>query len=74
MLVGVVGGANYDAEGGGVNFQCLPSDPDLINYNPAAVDVSWMRSVEYESQAYQIFDDAVDNKQAVCARCFTGMS
>ena len=72
IFTGVVGGPNYDITGGGVDFQCLPPNPELNNYNPSATDVSWIRSVEYESQNYGLFADDIDNKHAVCSRCFTG--
>ena len=70
-LLGVVAGAKYDSTGGGVNFQCFPPNPDLNAYNANARDVSWMRSVEYESQNYGLFDYQLDNKHARCARCYT---
>ena len=72
FFTGVVGGPNYDITGGGVDFQCLPPNPELNNYNPSATDVSWIRSVEYESQNYGLFADDIDNKHAVCSQCFTG--
>lgn len=65
-------GARFDVTGGGVNYQCLPPNPEFVSYNTNAVDVSWMRSVEYESQAYGLFSDGIDNQHAVCARCYTG--
>lgn len=67
----MVGGPKFDTPGGGVNLQCLPPNPELNVYKSSATAVSWMRSVEYESQDYSIFPDNIDNKHAVCSRCYT---
>lgn len=70
-MAGIVGGGRYDVRGGGVNFQCLPPDPELYPYHPHATATSNMTAVEYESQDYGVFADNVDNTHAVCARCYT---
>ncbi|XP_067950766.1 uncharacterized protein [Watersipora subatra] len=72
LYSGLVAGAKFDTTGGGVNFQCLPPNPELNDYNPRATAVSWIKSVEYESQAYGLFADNIDNTHAVCSRCYTG--
>lgn len=71
LLKGIAAGARFDVPGGGVNFQCLPPEPELYPYNLGTVSASNMTSVEYESQNYNIFDNHIDNKHAVCARCYT---
>ena len=55
-----------------MDFLCLPRDPQWLTYNTGSTPVaSWMRSVEYISKDYGIFSSTINQKRAVCARCFT---
>ena len=59
MVVGIVGGTNVGSTGGGVDFQCLPLDPEWLNFNKSATGISLIRGVGYITHQYNIFPDEV---------------
>ena len=59
MVVGIVGGTNVGSTGGGVDFQCLPLDPEWLNFNKSATGISLLRGVGYITHQYNIFPDEV---------------
>ena len=73
---GFAGGTRFDHPGGGVNYQCMPLDPQ---YSRTYVDNggtgtwygTWMKGVEYETDSYGIFPNSALNQNVPCARCYT---
>jgi len=61
--VGIAGGTGASSGSGGVNHQCLPLDPEFAKYKENALDVTYIKMVEYESQDYGIFNSNVDDNQ-----------
>ena len=50
-FVGFVGGTHYSTQGGGVNYQCLPLDPDYNLFTNASnrYAVAVISGAEYET-------------------------
>ena len=71
-IVGFVGGTSYSTQGGGVNYQCLPLDPEYNSFaNPSPFDVAIISGAEYESgDSGVIFPSMAQNKNVPCARCY----
>lgn len=65
-----MGGARFDDEGSGVDYQCLPLNPDWLDYNINITAQSLMRSIEYYTKDSGIFEDETGAKRAVCAHCY----
>jgi len=59
--------------GGGVNYQCLPHDPQYNRvYTGDNFPGSSMAGAEYQSQThYGIFPSTAYNQNVPCARCYT---
>ena len=74
-FVGFVGGTHYSTQGGGVNYQCLPNDPDYNLFanasSPIPFNVAIISGAEYESGDNDgIFPSVAQNKNVPCARCY----
>ena len=69
-LLGIIGSASSGATGGGVEFLCLPKNPEWRSTSTSPSYVSWIGSVSYQVSGY-IFSSSADNKRAPCAKCYT---
>ena len=72
-FVGFVGGTHYSTQGGGVNYQCLPIDPEYNLFTNAAnrYAVAVISGAEYETgYGGGIFPSMAHNKNVPCARCY----
>ena len=67
---GHAAGGNFDAQGGGVNYQCMPDTPEY-NSNRTVVLGGHVNPAEYQNGQSGILDDAVKNQKAPCAVCDT---
>ena len=70
---GQMAGHDYRSAGGGVNFQCLPSDPQYLPQVPANVPYSSLRRVSYDIHFASKMFSGVDlnQHQVPCAVCET---
>ena len=73
---GYAGGTSYYNKGGGVNYQCMPYDPQYSrtykdNGGTGVWYGAWITGVEYQTSKYGIFPDSAENQNAPCARCYT---
>ena len=72
-ILGLTGGAFYGHTGGGVNYQCLPEDPEFNSYSGNIWN--WVGSringAEYQSYSYGVFPNNAYNQNVPCARCYT---
>lgn len=66
-------GHDYRSAGGGVNFQCLPADPQYSVSAPASVPYNGLRRVSYDIHfAPKMFGSASMNQHSIpCAVCET---
>ena len=71
MYLGFAGGSNYDQPGGGVNYQCMPLDPQFNSYGGSSFTGSYLAGVEYETYAYGIFSSSAFQQNVPCVRCYT---
>lgn len=76
LFVGIIAGGAFNAPGAGVNFQCLPLNPQWLNYNTSVHDptlhlVSKIRSVEFTTGNLGLFSNTVHQRRALCAQCYT---
>ena len=69
-LLGIIGSASSGATGGGVDFLCLPKNPEWHATSTSPSYDSWIGSVSYQVSGY-IFSSSADNKRARCAQCYT---
>jgi len=70
-IAGFVGGSYYKDSGGGVNYQCMPPDPQYNRVNTGSFYGSWISGTEYESNYYGIFSNSAHDQNVPCARCYT---
>lgn len=68
---GFTGGSYFNNKGGGVNYQCMPLDPEYNSYSGGGSTASSIGGTEYESQSYGIFPNSAFDQNAPCARCYT---
>ena len=71
MYLGFAGGSNYDQPGGGVNYQCMPLDPDFSPFTGSSYSDSYIAGVEYQSFNYRLFPYDAYDQNVPCARCYT---
>ncbi|KAH3854055.1 uncharacterized protein LOC127873858 [Dreissena polymorpha] len=67
---GFAGGTHYSYIGGGADFQCLPSDPELETVVTNAKFRSSMWGAEYETDGATALS-SLNNHEVPCAVCFT---
>ena len=48
FLLGVAGGAVYNVQGGGTNYQCLPRDPQWGQHTNGLKSLAYIHGAEYE--------------------------
>ena len=66
---GVIGKSFY-SKGGGVNYMCLPNDPDFPDNKQLGFQTqAFMYGVEFKSPATSDFFKDVHNEDAPCAVC-----
>jgi len=68
---GYAGGGNYAESGGGINYLCLPKDPEWAPEQSPSV-VGYVHGAEYETQNSVL--DALRNHDVPCAVCRTNSS
>ena len=73
IFTGIVGNADHSSTGGGVEFLCLPLNPEWLNYNVTTDRYSYMRATHYQTGDFGIFPDNYFGERSVCARCYTEM-
>lgn len=64
-------GTKYQNSGGGVNYQCLPLDPEFSKSFTGNWQGTAIAGVEYETKNYGVFDGAAHDQNVPCARCYT---
>jgi len=70
-ITGFAGGSHFTHSGGGVNYQCMPTDPQYNRVNTGSFYGSWIYGTEYESYSYGIFPNSAYQQNVPCARCYT---
>ncbi|XP_067951958.1 collagen alpha-1(IV) chain-like [Watersipora subatra] len=68
---GYTGNGRHDQPGGGVNYLCMPHSPEYNSPGTASAS-AFIAGVEYETESYGVFPSSTDDKDASCARCYTG--
>ena len=68
-LLGIIASASAGATGGGVDFLCLPTNPEWLSTTSVSY-FNQIGSVSYQHNGY-IFASYTDNKRARCAQCYT---
>ncbi|KAF6021828.1 hypothetical protein EB796_019869 [Bugula neritina] len=73
LYSGFVGSASFSTQGGGVNYQCMPTDPEYSNYSSKfpSIFASYISGAEFHTHNFGIFSDSVHNQNVPCARCYT---
>ncbi|XP_067931231.1 short-chain collagen C4-like [Watersipora subatra] len=75
LYAGVSSSSQWSQSGGGVNYQCLPQQPEFNKGITPFSDGTWVGSflsgVEYQTYTYGVFPNSVVNQDAPCARCYT---
>ena len=71
IISGFAAGTYYASKGGGVNYQCLPLDPEYGEYKPGGSN-SVIGGVEYEAGGTIL--SSVVHQNVPCARCYTQRS
>ena len=69
-IVGFAAGSYYSHTGGGVNYQCLPLQPEYNSYTDSG-SPSWIYGVEYESGNNGLLPGSTQNQNVPCARCLS---
>ena len=72
LLSGFAAGTYYSTTGGGLNYQCLPLDPEYNRFNAATPISSLISGVEYQNHAVGILPGNTHDQNVPCARCFSG--
>jgi len=70
-VAGFVGESHFTHSGGGVNYQCMPTDPQYNRAYTGSFAGSLIYGTEYESGSYGIFPDSAHDQNVPCARCYT---
>ena len=52
LLLGIMGGENYNHYAGGVNYLCLPNNPKYDKYKNGWQDSGYLYGTEYEVSQY----------------------
>lgn len=65
-------GAHHSGTGGGVNYQCLPLDPEYNAFSSGGAS-SVISGTEYETSGSGI-NTAAHDQNAPCVRCFSTKS
>ena len=74
-ITGFAAGSYYGNTGGGVNYQCLHTEPEYNTYYSGSGGYfSVISGAEYESLSYGIFPSAAFQQNVPCARCYTQRS
>ena len=68
IISGFAAGTYFASKGGGVNYQCMPLDPEYGEYKPGGY-MSVIGGVEYETGGTIL--NSVFNQNVPCARCYT---
>ena len=68
--LGIVGGAHYSHQGGGVNYLCLPNNPKYDKYKDGWQDSGYMYGTEYQVGSFNPFKKNLHNHEAPCVVCF----
>ena len=71
IISGFAAGTYYTSKGGGVNYQCMPLDPEYGECKRGA-RYCGISGVEYETSGSSL--DSVANHNFPCARCYTHRS
>lgn len=67
---GLMGGGNYNHQGGGVNYLCLPSSPKYDKYKNGHQSAGYVYGVEYEVSSFNPFKKSLHDHDAPCVVCF----
>jgi len=70
-ITGFAGGSHFTHSGGGVNYQCMPHDPQYNRAYTGSFYGSWIYGTEYQSYHYGIFPNSAYDQNVPCARCYT---
>ena len=71
IFTGIVGNANHATTGGGVEFLCLPLNPEWLKYNVTTNRYSYMQATHYSTGDFGIFPNNYAGERTVCAQCYT---
>jgi len=62
----------FSNPGGGVNYQCMPPDPQYNRaYTGGSFEGSLMSGSEYQTNQFGIFSNSAYQQNVPCARCYT---
>ena len=71
---GFAAGSYYADKGGGVNYQCLPLQPEYNAYDTNLRGTTVISGAEYQSDENGIFPSVAQEQNVPCARCLTPRS
>ena len=66
---GIAAKTYYNHQGGGINLQCFPEDPEYSDYRSGTQGYSYVYGVEYESPIDQLGSINLNNHNIPCAVC-----
>ena len=72
LLSGIMGGENYNHQGGGANYLCLPNNPKYDKYKNGHQTAGYVYGTEYEVNGYSgdPFKKSLHDYDAPCVVCF----
>ena len=74
-MLGFAAGAHWSNTGGGVDYQCLPLNPQHDQYTTSGHHVSWIYGTEYQTHHYSSsIPSSANNQNVPCARCYSNRS
>ena len=73
LLLGIMGGENYNHYGGGVNYLCLPNNPKYDKYKNGWQSSGYVYGTEYQVSEYNgdPFKKSLHDHDAPCVVCLT---
>ena len=74
-FLGFAAGGHHAKNGGGVDYQCLPLNPQFDYYTMSGGFVSWIHGTEYQTHSYpSSIPSRAFNQNVPCARCYSTKS
>ena len=69
LYEGITAGSNFNQHGGGVNYLCLPEEPEYSDYQPGDYTGNYLHGAEYQTwKAGPLHSQ--NNHNAPCAVCY----
>ena len=74
-MAGFAAGGHWTNTGGGVDYQCLPLNPQHDQYTTSGGYISWIYGTEYQTFGYSSsIPSSANNQNVPCARCYFSRS